>query len=856
MTHSPRTREEIYESLKDSLTGRIAKLSNFTNRSFNYIWTQAFADEIHELEVMALTSEFAGWIDFVGGPVTETQLENLGLDDRVDAEEINEIMEDEYLDEYVKIVGITRFEGSRATGTVTIDTQLPETTIPEGTIVSTPPDSDGQTLRFETTKEVVSSDTETEITDVPIKAVEVGREHNVPADTIVRFTDPPIGVRGVTNTEATTGGERRETNQELRERAKQQVAGASEGGTVEGIKSYLRQNIEAVREGDVIIDEFTDSRPPFVDVIVDGGGDEEVKTAIDNSRPVGIRHNLIRPEVYQVGLRVDVTGIDIDETQIKETLSNYLLELGISENLYRDVIINLIMEADNNVENIEFLNKTYDRVTNERFTYSQDIDIALLENVSDPEPFIDQTSNTNDAELDDIKLLPESPKVNDAFYFGMDNRFSGFELDISTAGSGDWNIVWEYYDGSNWQLLSNVGTVSDSTNGFTNSNNNIVSWDVPTDWIKNTVNGNTKYFVRARVDTFTSHSQSPLGEQLRVTGSSYSLDLTFENVNGSITVRDANGKEYNKGTDFTMVDKTGDNWPETIRWAADEQHPEHKENFFLDYDVTTEATKHEDEHQTKLVRDEKFEFERNIDEQHIYDVNKNRYKLDFVPFTSSVTIADEDGVTYSQGQDYEIVSVGNEERDEKFTYNTGKAIYYLNSSVDETTVEIADQNSVNYIRGTDYTVIDTNSDGVEDAIEWSNTNDTPNDGDTFTVSYEDDNGIPQTIDWTGASSEPTDNDFFTVTYDKKMYHLEHEVTETPFGEIRDIGGTLYEEDVDYNIVDYSNDNEDDTINFLSNPTNMLNGKEFYVTYITEGDVFTDLREKVDPSTNNITVNVK
>lgn len=130
MTHEPRTKDEIYESLRASLTGKITKLTNFTDRSFNYVWTQAFAEEIRELEVLAVVSELAGWIDYTGGPITEDDLEQLDIETDVTAEEVNEFMQDDYLDEYIKIVGVSRLEGSRATGSVTFTTQSANTEIP------------------------------------------------------------------------------------------------------------------------------------------------------------------------------------------------------------------------------------------------------------------------------------------------------------------------------------------------------------------------------------------------------------------------------------------------------------------------------------------------------------------------------------------------------------------------------------------------------------------------------------------------------------------------------------------------------------------------------------------------------
>jgi len=70
------TRERIYESLRSNLTGRITKLTNFTDRSFNYVWTQAFSEEIRELQEFAVVSEMAGFIDYAGGPIDEDDLED------------------------------------------------------------------------------------------------------------------------------------------------------------------------------------------------------------------------------------------------------------------------------------------------------------------------------------------------------------------------------------------------------------------------------------------------------------------------------------------------------------------------------------------------------------------------------------------------------------------------------------------------------------------------------------------------------------------------------------------------------------------------------------------------------------
>ena len=76
--------------------------------------------------------------------------------------------------------------------------------------------------------------------------------------------------------------------------------------------------------------------------------------------------------------------------------------------------------------------------------------------------FMDYTTAFNNTGTNDVPLIPAVEEVNDAFYFGSANKFSGLKLDIDTAGVGN-TIVWEYWDGSAWSSL----TVTDLTSGFT-----------------------------------------------------------------------------------------------------------------------------------------------------------------------------------------------------------------------------------------------------------------------------------------------------------------------------------------------------------------------------------------------------
>ncbi len=839
MTHDPRTQDQIYNSLRASLSGKIAKLRNFTERSFNYVWTQAFSREVQELEAKAVVAELAGWIDYTGKDLTEDDLEDLGIDGLVEADQLNEFMKDEYLDEYIKIVGITRFEGARATANVTIRTQSEGTVIPKGTVFTTEFDENGEVLKFETTEQAETSDGATSVTDVPIRALEVGIEHNVPAGTIVRMADPPIGVKGVENPNSTTGGEERESNEELRARAKQAVQTSSLGGTTDGIKGFLRQNVEGVGEGDVIIDEFTDVQPPFVDVIVDSGLDTDVSDAIETSRPTGIRHNLIRPQIIQLGFDMDLLGQDIGTTTVEDDLNEFLLDLGISDNFYEDILIREVMRSDDDILNIDNIGGFVEKVTNETFTFDEDIDSAIAD---DGGTLSDETAPANNDTPDDMTLLPEAPAVGNAYYFGKNDIFGELELKINTGGSGTWGIVWEYYDGSNWVALSNV---SDGTNDFRNANVNTVSWDVPTDWVSTEViNNENHYYVRARLDTFTDITTQPLGERGSVTKPAFRLDFTYENTNGSITITDEDDSSFTENTDFEVRDRTGDGWPETILWTG--TTPDEDVRFFVDYDVTVAGTtRNGDIYDSDLVRDEAFTF--NLGQQDSFDYNNTQdsYELTHIPFPNNVSVVDENSTTFTEDTDWQLAPLQDYADEDSFTYVDGTTDYALTVPLDVDVAAIIDANENIYIRGTDYTVVDTDSDGLDETIRWEPTASTPADGVDFTVNY---NAFPKFVRWDVNNSTPPQDDSFTVTYDQAAYPTVYEITETPLGEISDTNGTVYEEDISYDVIDLDREGEDDAIYWTTNPATLGDGEEFFFTYFTEGDKFFGNREKADPGT--------
>ena len=111
--------------------------------------------------------------------------------------------------------------------------------------------------------------------------------------------------------------------------------------------------------------------------------------------------------------------------------------------------------------------------------------------------FTDLTVAANNAAAGDVGLLPVAALANDAFYFGegfaTSGTFNSLKITISQAGTN--TVVWEYYNGAAWVAL----TVTDATQGFTSpAGSYYVQWTIPADMGHVAVNGQDRYWVRAR----------------------------------------------------------------------------------------------------------------------------------------------------------------------------------------------------------------------------------------------------------------------------------------------------------------------------------------------------------------------
>lgn len=132
--------------------------------------------------------------------------------------------------------------------------------------------------------------------------------------------------------------------------------------------------------------------------------------------------------------------------------------------------------------------------------------------VDDGGSFTEFTAEAQDAVELDVALLPASPAVDDAAYFGCDNPCRIVTVDIGQEGIGDWTVKWEYYNGTAFVTASNV---DDRTNAFQLAGQRTVSFDMPTDFATSTITGSAvdAFWVRARVDSVSTSSQQAIANQ-------------------------------------------------------------------------------------------------------------------------------------------------------------------------------------------------------------------------------------------------------------------------------------------------------------------------------------------------------
>jgi|Deesub1362B_J571_1020462.scaffolds.fasta_scaffold00525_9 uncharacterized phage protein gp47/JayE len=290
------------------------------------------------------------------------------------------------LDRVVALIGLTRKQATKATGTVTFSRSTPASSdilIPAGTRVSTAGDNP---VYFKTTDPVTLTAGSTSV-DAPIEAVEAGAAGNVAANTITVIVDPVSGIESVNNASATSGGQDTESDAAFRTRVKQSLS-ISGNATLDAIRAeVLKVNgvtACSIEENDTTQDNTgTGGLPPkSFRVTVLGGDDNDIAQAIFDSKPAGIQAygsvsgiavaddgaqytiNFERPEQVTIYVDVQVTKDSTypadGDTQVQTAVIDYIggvdangdthIGLGIGEDVIYAKVVAAVMSIQGVVD--------------------------------------------------------------------------------------------------------------------------------------------------------------------------------------------------------------------------------------------------------------------------------------------------------------------------------------------------------------------------------------------------------------------------------------------------------------------------------------------------------------------------
>lgn len=179
------------------------------------------------------------------------------------------------LDQVVAVLGIQRNQPDFAEGIVSFqrDGAGLDIVIPVGTLVATKESSTGEKFVYQTTKEATLIAVRTSV-DVSIRAVERGEEYEAAAGTLIVMPRPVPGIKSINNADPIRlVGKRRESDEELRERAKNALISSGKA-TILSIENTLL-SLSGVRDARVR-ENFHFSRADATIVLAAGGVGQDI----------------------------------------------------------------------------------------------------------------------------------------------------------------------------------------------------------------------------------------------------------------------------------------------------------------------------------------------------------------------------------------------------------------------------------------------------------------------------------------------------------------------------------------------------------------------------------------------------
>ncbi|RPJ02172.1 MAG: hypothetical protein EHM39_02285 [Chloroflexi bacterium] len=331
-------------------------------------------------ESMRAKAEAASVItDFETGSVARTLVESFSYEVALLYEKMQlvylsafvDTAEGQQLDMVVAILGITRSEPDFAEGIVTVQRDIgnEDIQIPFGTLVATEDTPEAPKKVYQTVEAKTLPKDQTSV-DVRVQAFNRGEQEVVEPQTIVVMPRPIPGIKAVANANATIfTGKRRETDDELRERAKNALISSGKASIIAIENALLSMSgITDVR----VIEPF-DTEPPqygVAQVYVDGVDLSvpteaiRVRDAIDQVRAAGIfvmletTVALAVESVFQIEINPDLKLSPEEraefEANVQEQIESYIESLKMGDPLLLSQIIKSILAVDGVNDLIQF----------------------------------------------------------------------------------------------------------------------------------------------------------------------------------------------------------------------------------------------------------------------------------------------------------------------------------------------------------------------------------------------------------------------------------------------------------------------------------------------------------------------
>lgn len=225
----------------------------------------------------------------------------------------------EYLDKKVYDFGVTRKEGTKASGLVQVKGQKGIRIPASSRLLSE------SKLEFKT---LVDTWIEEDTAEVYVESIDVGSDYNIIANAKFKF-DPSIsGINEITNIEGFKGGTNRETDEELRERFFEIIRRPATSGNIYHYEQWAKEidginqaKVKPLWDGNGTVKVIVSNNNELVeeDIIL------KCQEHIDSVRPIGADVTVITPTALDVHITANI--------YLEEGYSSTVAKIEFEENL-------------------------------------------------------------------------------------------------------------------------------------------------------------------------------------------------------------------------------------------------------------------------------------------------------------------------------------------------------------------------------------------------------------------------------------------------------------------------------------------------------------------------------------------